>query len=286
MLGAMIAIIIPLFRRPQGDDVSSAAIEMALLQDHYRRHRDSLAVGTTATTDPYGVELGRRLLAAEASAPDRVAIAAAGTSRRLIVILVAIIGLAIAVLAYRQAGSPDLIAPHPSLSTGSTELAADSEFAALMARAEQHLAANPDESIGWRRLAPIYLRLEDFDKASKAWHHVLRLEGENANIRLILGQLVLTATAANTTQQPITHAINMKTAQGHLTRAINLGEKTGAAHYFLGIIAFDEGRRDDAANLWRTALQHADHHDSDPPFWHAIAKQSLGRLDRENKPPQ
>ncbi len=39
----------------------------------------------------------------------------------------------------------------------------------LLAKTEAHLAANPEDGRGWEVIAPVYLRLGQFDKAVSAF---------------------------------------------------------------------------------------------------------------------
>lgn len=50
----------------------------------------------------------------------------------------------------------------------------------MIAKAERHLAQNPDDGAGWDVLAPIYFKTMRLGDAEMAYRNAIRLQGENA----------------------------------------------------------------------------------------------------------
>ncbi len=114
-------------------------------------------------------------------------------------------------------------------------------------------------------LAPVYLQLGRFDDAVKAWHNALRLNGATAEREADYGEALVAAANGLVTAD----------AQGAFTRARALDPGHAKARYFLGLAAEQDGRRAEAAALWRGLLADAP---ADAP-WLDLVRRSLARLD-------
>ena len=87
---------------------------------------------------------------------------------------------------YALLGSPDL--PPQPLSARLSANPASNTMEELVARAERHLAQNPDDGKGWDVLGPIYLRIGRFDDAIAAFGRAIQLEGATASREAGLGE--------------------------------------------------------------------------------------------------
>lgn len=147
-------------------------------------------------------EISRRLLAAarkgEAASAEGKG-SQNGGLRRVAVIVVALFMPVAALTAYLELGSPDL----PQLPL-SARLQADpqaNDIAMLIARAEQHLAANPDDGRGWDVLGPIYLRTGRFEESAAAFKKAISILGPSPTRLASLGEALFSAAGGIVTEE-------------------------------------------------------------------------------------
>jgi cytochrome c-type biogenesis protein CcmH len=170
---------------------------------------------------------------------------------------------------YLKVGSPDL-AGQP-LSARASD-AQNQSIDHLVAQVEGHLEANPQDARGWEVIAPVYLRLGRFDDAVRARRNLLRLTGETAERQSDLGEaLVGTANGIVTAE-----------AKQAFERAVALDPQDVKGRYFLGLAAEQDGRKADAASIWRSMVTAAPA-DAD---WLGFVRAELARLEAGGPGPQ
>ena len=190
-LAASLAVLAPLARRaPAGGDGSH---DLEVYKDQLAEVDRDAGRGLIqpAEAEEAKTEIARRILrlgnadeAGGKTSPARRSAAAIGMAAVLAVPLVSW-GL------YLSLGSPDL--PSQPLAERLARNPADSSIDELVARAEAHLAANPDDGRGWDVLAPIYLRMGRAEDAVAAYTRALRLQGDSAGRQAGLGEAVVSA---------------------------------------------------------------------------------------------
>src|SRR5262249_61418978 len=138
-------------------------------------------------------------------------------------------------------------------------------LATLMGQVETHLARNPGDGRGWEVLAPVYMRLGRFDEAVTARRNALRLLGSTTAREADVGE-ALTAQA---------NGIVTADAKVAFERALALDGDNVRARFFVGLAAEQDGRRSDAAGIWRDIIAKS------PPGapWIEFVQRSLARLD-------
>jgi cytochrome c-type biogenesis protein CcmH len=134
----------------------------------------------------------------------------------------------------------------------------------LVAQVERHLEKNPTDGRGWNVLAPVLERLGRYDDAVRAYRNVLAYNGESAERRSDLGEALSAAAGGVVTAE----------AKAEFERAHALNADEPKANYFLGLAAEQDGRKDDAAAIWRALLAKAP---ADAP-WRALLQSSLARV--------
>ena len=91
------------------------------------------------------------------------------------------------------------------------------------------------------------MRLGRYSDAVTAWRNALRLLGESADREADLGE-ALTAEA---------DGVVTAEANAAFVQAVNLDQTTVTARYYLGLAAEQDGRREDAAKIWRDLIAEA-----------------------------
>ncbi len=211
-------------------------------------------------------EIARRLIhAGEAETPAPPA--ADGRARRFAT--VAVVAMPLAALAlYLVIGSPQM--PDEPLAARLAAPPQSQDIATLVARVEQHLAANPDDGAGWEVVAPVYLRMGRFDDAVRAYENARRLLAPSADREGALGQAIVAANDGTVTDA----------ARAAFQRALALAPDDPRAKFFLALSLGQQDRHDEAVAAWHDLIASAP---ADAP-WLPAAQQQLAELEG-NAPP-
>jgi cytochrome c-type biogenesis protein CcmH len=181
---AVAAMLYPYLGHANADaDASDIEVYKDQLKEIDADEKRGLISGPEATTAR--VEVSRRILKADETWTISDASGGARTSRGLLLFAV----LAVPVLSwglYISIGSPDM--PDQPITARLNVQPADASLDVLVAKAEAHLSANPNDGRGWSVLAPIYLRMSRFEDAIKAFETAARLNGATAAYEIGIGQ--------------------------------------------------------------------------------------------------
>ncbi|AWL98508.1 MULTISPECIES: c-type cytochrome biogenesis protein CcmI [Bradyrhizobium] len=261
-VAAIFAVLWPLGRNGRAQDQGS---EVAVYKDQLAEIERDLAAGLIPAPDAEAarVEISRRLLAAAASEP--VVAPKSNLKWRRAAAVLALAGLPlVAIGVYMPLGSPRLQDfPLAQRERGSGSGVAQS-LENLVVQVQQHLEKNPTDGRGWNVLAPVLERLGRFDDAVRAYRNSLTYNGESAERRSDLGEAISAAAGGVVTVE----------AKAEFERAHALNADDPKANYFLGLAAEQDGRKDDAATIWRALLAKAP---ADAP-WRALVQSSLVRV--------
>ncbi|TCU71526.1 cytochrome c-type biogenesis protein CcmH [Bradyrhizobium sp. R2.2-H] len=259
-VAAIFAVLWPLGRSSAAQDQGS---EVAVYKDQLAEVERDLAAGLIPAPEAEAarVEISRRLLAAAASEPAMAPRSNLKWRRAAAVLALAGLPL-VAVAVYMPLGSPKLQDFPLAQRERGSGMAQSLEN--LVVQVEQHLEKNPTDGRGWSVLAPVLERLGRFDDAVRAYRNSLTYNGESAERRSDLGEAISAAAGGVVTAE----------AKAEFERAHALNADDPKANYFLGLAAEQDGRKDDAANIWRALLAKAP---ADAP-WRALVQSSLARV--------
>jgi cytochrome c-type biogenesis protein CcmH len=279
IFGIMTAVALAIASWPlvRGRAASAGASDVAVYRDQLEEIERDRADGRIGHNEfeAARAEVSRRLLGAASSAGEASSTAGASPQRwrrlaALAVVVVAIPLIAvplgtrvdlvmrdqvvatavplIAVPVYKLLGSPEITVA--SLAGGAAANGATpgdgqaASIASVIARIEQHLKENPDDSRGWEIIAPVYMKLGRYDDAVKARRNILAQLGPTAQREADLG--VALAFAAGEEVTPDSKAA--------FERALALEPGNVNAMYFLGIAAQQDGNDAEAARIWRDII--------------------------------
>ena len=258
---AIFAVLWPLSRREPLASGSDVAVYRDQL-DEIERDRATGRIGQ-AEAEAARIEVSRRLLAAT-DVPTSAPPARSDTGHRRAVALAALVLLPLgAGSLYLALGSPQL--PGQPLAARSDAPAGQSTIAEMVSRIEAHLEQNPNDGRGWEVVGPVYLRLGRYDDAVRARRLALQLLGPSAQREADLGE-ALTAAA---------NGVVTAEAKEAFDRALVLDADDFRARYFTGLAAEQDGRPQDAAEIWRKLLASA----PDGSGWVGFVRESLSRVD-------
>ena len=117
----------------------------------------------------------------------------------------------------------------------------------LVARVEVHLQSNPKDGRGWEVLAPVYMQLGRYSDSVSAWRNALALLGESADREANLGEALMAEANGVVTIE----------AKAAFVRAVTLDNTIVSARYYLGRAAEQDGKREEAAKIWRDLVAEA-----------------------------
>ncbi|RIV15873.1 c-type cytochrome biogenesis protein CcmI, partial [Klebsiella pneumoniae] len=149
--------------------------EVAVYRDQLaelQRERESGLIGETEA-EYARAEIGRRLLAAASGKTGEVAAISPRKHNALasiVTVLLPLTGLCL----YLFMGSPGM----PDMPLQARLEKPGNDMNLMIAKAERHLAQNPDDGAGWDVLAPIYFKTMRLGDAEMAYRNAIRLQGE------------------------------------------------------------------------------------------------------------
>ncbi|WP_291000852.1 c-type cytochrome biogenesis protein CcmI [Hoeflea sp.] len=199
-----LALLGPVARARKSASAAPESHDVEVYRDQLSEIDRDLAEGLVdpAQAEVARTEISRRLLAAarKIEAADAAAAGADNAKlRRAVAIAVVIFMPVAAVTAYIELGRPDL--PQLPLSARLQAEPQSTDIAMLISRAEQHLAANPNDGRGWDVLGPIYMRTGRFDDAAAALQKAIALLGPSPERQASLGEALFSAAGGIVTEQ-------------------------------------------------------------------------------------
>jgi cytochrome c-type biogenesis protein CcmH len=268
---AMLAALWPLLRKAA--DLRSGS-DVAVYRDQLDEVARDLTAGYIGKTEAEAarVEVSRRLLAAAAvepttAAPENVTATAWRRRGAAVAALLALPGLAAGL--YLWLGSPQLASAQ--LAAAHAPVAADASTEALIAQAEAYLQRNPNDGRAWEVVAPVYMQLGRYADSVTAWNNALQLNGESADRRANLGEALTAESGGVVTAE----------AKAAFARAVALDDTTVSARFYLGLAAEQDGKRDQAAAIWRKLIAEAP---AGAP-WVDTVRGALARVETGAAPP-
>ena len=243
LLTAAVAIVLtyPLMRSNGLADTARDG-EVAVYRDQLaelQRERESGLIGETEA-EYARAEIGRRLLAAASGKPGE---ASAISPRKhnalasIVTLLLPLMGLCL----YLYMGSPNT----PDMPLAARLEKPGNDMDLMIAKAERHLAQNPDDGAGWDVLAPIYFKTMRLGDAEMAYRNAIRLQGENAPR---LTGLAETLIAAN-------DGVVIDDARSALEDAEKMSPGNPRARFYLALSLEQAGKTDEARNAFAALLK-------------------------------
>ena len=266
-LVAVVAALWPLLRRPRdgvpgGTDGGTG--ERAVLRAALAENEADRTAGRIGDEDAAAAraELGRRLLRLQREGEGE---RATSIVRPIVPVLTALLVPLGAFALYGAVGSPGTRDLPVSARVGEPVRAEDARQ--LLARAEAHLAANPDDARGWAVIAPIYRRMGEDARAADAFERGLpALEGaDRAHALTELAEIVIMRDGTVDAE-----------ARDRLVEALRLDPANGRAGFYLAAHAEESGGRDAGLAAWRALVER---HRLARPGWLPAAERRIAMLE-------
>ena len=241
-LGASLSVLLPLSRAPTLRSRDSD-YDLEVYRDQLAELERDKARGIIQPheAEQARAEIARRIIAVAGSPEVSKSPTRSGAARlagALAVLAVPLISWGV----YGSLGSPDI--PSQPLAERLAKNPADSSVDELVARAEAHLAANPDDGRGWEILAPIYARLGRYNEAVTAYRNAIRVDGATAGRESGLGEAIAGAAGGLVSAD----------ARAAFERALALAPTDPKAQFYLATALAQEGKVPEAVAAWQAMV--------------------------------
>ena len=267
---AIFAVLWPLSRRPPAA-METGGYDVAVYRDQLEEIERDRKAGSIPGSEAEAarLEISRRLLGAADKEAKPSSEAGGSLWRRRVAALAALVALpVIAAGLYISWGSPNL--PGAPLAARLDLSPEQRSIESMVAQVEAHLERNPDDGRGWDVVAPVYMRMGRYNDAVRARANAVRLLGTSADRESDLGEAMVAAG----------NSIVTADAKASFERALKIDPNHLKAQYFVGLAAEQDGRPDEAAQIWRAMLTRAP---ANAPF-RPLVQQSLARVDKSEPP--
>lgn len=264
---ATLAALWPLSRRPK--DVAGQDRAIAFHRAQLAEIERDVERGQLPPEEAHGAraEAGRRLIAAAdaARAIGGGAGGDAGPRKRLAAAIILVVVPVATLALYGRIGRPDL--PDQPILARQADPTNPGGVEAALAKLEAHLIVDPNDGKGYAVAAPVYMGLERYDQAARAYSEALRLLGDNPVMRTDYGEALVAG------------AGGVVTAQARLEFEAALAKQPALvkARFYLGLAAEQDGDAPKAVSLYEKLL--ADEPGRAP--WAAALRQRLAKLKGE-----
>ncbi|WP_186376659.1 c-type cytochrome biogenesis protein CcmI [Agrobacterium sp. DE0009] len=239
ILTAAVALVLmyPLMRKTEVSQTRRDG-EVAVYRDQLAeldRERKAGLIGETEA-EYARAEIGRRLLAA-AEAEERPAKEDRPRRYNLAAGFITALLPALGLCLYIWNGSPET----PDMPLEARLANPGNDMNLLVARAERHLAQNPEDAAGWDVLAPIYFKMQRLGDAELAYRNALRIAGPSAERLTGLGE---TLVAGN-------DGVVTDAARDAFAEADRLSPGNPRTRFYLALALEQSGKSEEAQSAFR-----------------------------------
>lgn len=242
---ACLAVLMPILSR-RHETVADTSFDIEVYRDQLSEIEADEVRGLIGNEEAAEAraEIGRRILRTSEQQGSEKRETAAQTTRWLALAAVAAVPL-LSWGIYSVTGSPSL--PGQPLQTRLDKNPAENTIEELIARAEVHLAANPEDGRGWDVIAPIYVRVQRYGDAVIAYQNAIRIVGSDVRRQAGLGEALAAQNGG---------AIGAEARQA-FERALAHEPGDGKARFFLAVADAQAGRLDEAIAAWQGVIEDA-----------------------------
>jgi cytochrome c-type biogenesis protein CcmH len=262
---ALAALLWPIYRR----GTSEAGVldaELAVYRDQLAEIDRDTARGLIGTEEAQATrnEVSRRMLAAAGSEHPEPARPSPGA--RGAVLVSALVGIPVVALStYLAFGRPNL--PGLPQSERMATALERSDYAAMVAQVEAHLADNPRDAQGWLVLAPAYRGMGRYGEAAEAFARALELVPATPDLLTNAGETLVLANEGLVTAK----------ARDAFQQALALDHGNAKALFYRALADRQDGKHEQALATWRAMLENAP---ADAP-WRPAVERQIASLERE-----
>ena len=264
-LVAVSAILFPLYFK-RDLNISPTSHDLNVYKNQLIEIERDLDNGTINLNEAQAAknEISRRILNASTDF-DNATNESQYNSKPLVIFCALVLVPIFAIGIYLLSGSPRL--PDMPIATRTNLPTEQQDISLLIAQVEARLAEHPEDGKGWEVIAPVYLRLQQPEKAVVAYNNVIRFLGPNEVRLTSLGEAIVLANNG----QVVAEAISV------FERALEINENSTKSKFYLALGQSQSGEIRQATISWKNLISEAN---GDEP-WLETAKQQLAALESE-----
>ena len=264
-LVAVSAILFPLYFK-RDLNISPTSHDLNVYKNQLIEIERDLDNGTINLNEAQAAknEISRRILNASTDF-DNATNESQYNSKPLVIFCALVLVPIFAIGIYLLSGSPRL--PDMPIATRTNLPTEQQDISLLIAQVEARLAEYPEDGKGWEVIAPVYLRLQQPEKAVVAYNNVIRFLGPNEVRLTSLGEAIVLANNG----QVVAEAISV------FERVLEINEDSTKSKFYLALGQSQSGEITQATMSWKNLISEAN---GDEP-WLETAKQQLAALESE-----
>jgi len=266
LFAVLTAIVVGYFFRSFGAsraEFGETGAEVSVYRDQLAEVERDLARGILAEGEAAAarIEISRRLLGA-ADEADRAAVSSQSGPGKITLTFIAFALPLFALATYLSIGSPNL--PDQPYAARLSQPLEELPVEGLIAKLEQRLKDEPEDSRGWRLIGPIYLQMGRYADAINAFGRIMQIEGRDADALAGLAE-ALTLSGDGMVPPPAMQAFEA-------ALAIDPGHPR--ARFYVALSKAQSGRFAEALAEWQALL--ADAPEGAP--WRSAVEAQIGAV--------
>lgn len=238
-----VVLLLPLLKGAASEPDDDDAGEAAVYRDQLRELERDKGLGLISVEDAdYArAEIARRLLSVstdKGETGDRKGVRASRhpLAQGFIILCLPVIGLGL----YLMTGSPGM----PAAPLAERLENPGNNLELLVAKAERHLAENPNDGAGWDVLAPIYFKSQRIGDAELAYRNAIRFLGTSPARMSGLGEVLVAGSGGIVTED----------ARSAFEEALRLDGNNPRAEFYLALVLEQAGKRAEAKAAFEKLL--------------------------------
>ena len=193
------------------------------------------------------IEVSRRLLTAHKQNQEASGSRMLSTTHLRLVQITAIVLVPLAGFGlYFKVGAPQL--PDQPREERMVAAHGQADLHVLIAKTEEHLRQNPDDGQGWGVLAPVYMRIGDYEKARSAFAKALQIYPQSTEMMMGLAEAEIYASNGEISDEIVKLLQTVRFANPDLIQP----------QFYLALAKGQKGQLNEALDLWNTLLQGQD----------------------------
>lgn len=270
ILTAAVAVVLmyPLMRKAEVP-VATESGEVAVYKDQIAELERERKGGLISDSEAeYArAEIGRRLLAADAKKDTATGeVVTKHSNHKVASAFVTVLLPAFGLCLYLLTGSPE----KPDMPLEARLANPGNNMSLLVAKAERHLAENPEDGAGWDILAPIYFRTMRLGDAELAYRNAIRIQGPNSDRLIGLGETMVAANDGIVTED----------ARSAFQEGLRLNATNPRARFYVGLAYEQAGKTQEALAAFESLVKDSK---QDSP-WVPLVNEHIAVLKQGNGP--
>ncbi len=264
VIAAMGLVCLPMLR-PIVSSRGELESEQTLYQARILEIEKDLELGRldSVSAEAAKAEEARRLI--KASEKDNSKLATSANNK--FIMLAAIFLPLFSIPVYYGTGTPNVDVAKQVIQQTATQ----SSITDLLEVAEKRLSQTPDDTDGWKAIAPVYVRLGRFNDAENAYQNILRVEGRTPEFIIKLADVYIEEKQGQIDER----------AKALINEVLAGDKNHPIARFYSGIVELQKGNQAETLRIWQDMVDTANGDEN----WLPIIKGRIAELQNPAETP-